>query len=392
MTLSNLLFVATFVALASSLSITNDGYWTAVGNMSVSRSDLGVSALGNAIIITGGCLGPQVSNVADNCSFSCNATTALVEAFFPANNSFVRLADMPRLRYRHSTEVINGLLYALGGRDSTDHLITAVDVYNYTTNTWTTSSFSYSDPSATSDFSTFVRNDLIWLVGGYDYYYNISSAVSTFSPTSGFTYNAITPMSDPRGDTCATVYGNTIYVVGGFDPASGANYTIPVSTLEIYDYNSGKWNYGPATPAPGGDKACGIINGRLHVFGGEGKQATNACVYSAPESNVEEFNLNTNTWTEEPPMDTPRFRFAAEYYTQPNGKQTLYVFGGQGPRNATGNFYPTLSSVEVWTDLYNTNSASSSSVTSASSTGNVSAASKMVAGLSALVLAFVIMF
>jgi len=384
MTLSNLLFVVTFVALASALSITNDGYWTAIGNMSVSRSDLGVSSLGNVIILTGGCLGPQSADPKDACSFSCSVVTNIVEAFFPANNSFVRLADMPRLRYRHSTEVINGLLYALGGRDIIGNIITQVDVYNFATNSWTTSSYTYSDPSATSDFSTFVRNNDIWLVGGYDYYYNISSAVSTFSPSSGFTYNAITPMSDPRGDTCSTLYGNIIYVVDGFDPASGGNYTIPVSTLEIYDFTTGKWTYGPPTPAPGGDKACGIINGRLHVFGGEGKQVTDACVYSAPEANTEEFNLNSNTWTEEPPMDTPRFRFAAEYYTQPNGKQTLYVFGGQGPRNVTGNFYPTLSSVEVWTDLYTTSISST--------TSSVNAAQKMVVGLSALVLAIVLMF
>jgi len=387
MALLNLFVFIMMVSAAAGLSITNDGYWTVVGSMSVSRSDLGVSTVGTAIILTGGCLGPQTAtDPTQPCSFACQSFTNLTEAFFPANNSFVRLADMPRNRYRHSTEVINGLLYAIGGRDSQDNIMTTVDVYNFATNSWSTSSLTYS-PNWNSDFSTFVYAGKIWLIGGYQQDYTISPGVATFSPTAGFVYNAITAMSDPRGDTCATESGSTIYVVGGFDPASGANFSTPVSTLEIFDFATNQWTYGAATPAPGGDKACGIMNGRLHVFGGEGKETTNLCVYSAPESNTEEYNLNTKQWTEEPPMDTPRFRFAAEYYSY-NGSQTLYIFGGQGPRN--GNSYPTLSSVEMFTDLPITQGATTG--TNAVNTVTNGAASVVVGVFFTFALALTLLF
>jgi len=368
MTLS-LILVATLIAFTTAQThtvpqIVNDGYWSNVGSMALNRSDLGVSSVNNAIIITGGCLGPQIPFAP--CSYGCPTITEFVEGFYPANNSFVRLADMPRKRYRHSTEVVDGLLYAIGGRDLNDTIITAVDVYDFSTNTWSTSKYSLS-AQWYSDFSTFVYNGTIWMIGGYSADYQIiSPAIATFTPFQGFVYNAIAPMTDPRGDTCATTDGSTIYVVGGFDPASGANYSTPVSTLEVFDFNTKTWSYGPATPTPGGDKACGIMNGRLHVFGGEGKDITDACVYSDPESNTEEFNLVTKTWSEEPPMSTYRFRFAAEYFNN-NGRQTLYVFGGQGRRNTTGDFYPTLASVEMYTDTYYTISATRavSSVTKA---------------------------
>jgi len=335
--------------------VTDGGYWTAVGNMTVARSDLGVSSVGAAIYLTGGCLGPQVCD-ATTCVCSCASITNTVEVFYPGNKTFARLASMPRDRYRHSTEPLNGLIYVLGGRDLSDALITQVDVYDPVANSWSVSNFSLTN--WTSDFSTFVNNGVIWMVGGYTQDYTISPSIATFSPTTGFKYNAIPQMTDPRGDTCSIVFNNAIYVVGGFDPASGANYSIPVSTMEVYDFGTDKWTYGPATPSPGGDKACGVLNSKLHVFGGEGKVTTPTCVYSSPEGDTEEFNFAKNSWSEEVGMDTPRFRFAAEYFGR-SGVQSLYVFGGQGPRDTSTNTYPTLSSVEMYTDYQ----ASSASVT-----------------------------
>jgi len=341
----------TLIALtAQCQAVDTVGSWTKVTDLTRARSDLGSSTLGDSIILTGGCLGPQARTGAACDSFSCQEITALVEAYFPSNNSFVRLPDMPRKRYRHSSEVINNILYVIGGRDLTDQIIPQVDFYNPATNQWNTSGITLDNWS--SDFSTFTRNDLIYLVGGYYADYTVCSGVASFSPSRGFDYNSIPVMTDARGDTCSVYNDESIYVVGGF-PAS--DFSKPVSTLEIYSFKNNTWSFGPSTLHPGGDKACGVLNGRIRSFGGEGKLVVNAtCSYSNPEDDTEEFTFSTNTWSDEPNMDTPRFRFAAEYY-QTN---VIYIFGGQGPRDVKADLYPTLSSVEVWRD----NSSSASSV------------------------------
>jgi len=342
LTMSAFVFVTLIALAAQCQAVDTVGSWSKVTDLTRPRSDLGSSTLGDQIILTGGCLGPQ-ARVGPACdAFACQEITDLVEAFDPASKNFVRLPDMPRKRYRHSSEVIDNILYVIGGRDLNDNIITQVDYYNPVTKQWNTSGITMDNWA--SDFSTFTRDNLIYLVGGYFADYTVCSGVASFSPSRGFDYNSIPVMTEARGDTCSVFIDDSIYVIGGF---RADDFSKPVSTIEIYSFKNVTWYFGEPTIHPGGDKACGVLNGRIRSFGGEGKLKFNdTCSYSDPEDDTEEFTLSTKTWSDEPTMDTPRFRFAAEYY-QTN---VIYIFGGQGRRDAQADAYRTLSSVEVWSD------------------------------------------
>lgn len=85
------------------------------------------------IIITGGCNAPNGNervNFGDGDLFACMSTSNKTLIFDPYENTFVIMDDMPHERQRHAATIIDDNLYLLGGRDSNDELVTAIDVSN----------------------------------------------------------------------------------------------------------------------------------------------------------------------------------------------------------------------------------------------------------------------
>jgi hypothetical protein len=88
------------------------------------------------IIITGGCNSPngneRVSIDGVNDLFACWSTSNKTLQFDPFSNVFEELAEAPHERQRHAAVVQNTNngkeLFVLGGRDSNDNLVTAIDV------------------------------------------------------------------------------------------------------------------------------------------------------------------------------------------------------------------------------------------------------------------------
>lgn len=83
------------------------------------------------IIITGGCDSPkgnERANFGDGDLFACFSTSNKTLMFDPFANDFKEMAVMPHARQRHAAAVAHGELYLLGGRDSDDALVTAIDV------------------------------------------------------------------------------------------------------------------------------------------------------------------------------------------------------------------------------------------------------------------------
>ena len=83
------------------------------------------------IIVTGGCDSPkgnERANFGDGDLFGCFSTSNRTLLFDPFANDFKDMAVMPHPRQRHAAAVAHGELYLLGGRDSEDALVTAIDV------------------------------------------------------------------------------------------------------------------------------------------------------------------------------------------------------------------------------------------------------------------------
>jgi hypothetical protein len=82
------------------------------------------------VIITGGCDSPKGNERADFDPnlFICTSTSTATLHFDPFTGTFATLAPAPHERQRHTAVVFDNELYVLGGRDTEDNLVTAVDV------------------------------------------------------------------------------------------------------------------------------------------------------------------------------------------------------------------------------------------------------------------------
>ena len=104
--------------------------WNSV-SMPFPVSDVMANYMDGVIIITGGCnslKGNERVNFGEGDLFACMSTSSKTLQFDPETNAFTELADMPNERQRHAAAVVNGELYLLGGRDSNDDLVKAIDV------------------------------------------------------------------------------------------------------------------------------------------------------------------------------------------------------------------------------------------------------------------------
>jgi len=82
----------------------------------------------------------------------------------------------------------------------------------------------------------------------------------------------------------------------------------------------------------------------FHAIGGEEKNNISHCTfYDIPITDVEAYNEDNNTWTEETSLPSARYRFSAG--TVGNN---FYIFGGQGL--VQNNVYPVLNTVDAWED------------------------------------------
>jgi len=100
--------------------------WTSKMPMPTARWDLAAAAVNGKLYAIGG--------------WDAINQTALdvVEEFDPGTNSWTTKSHMPTKRSGLTAVVINGKLYAFGGIDKFNRLLTALDIYDPTTDKWTT--------------------------------------------------------------------------------------------------------------------------------------------------------------------------------------------------------------------------------------------------------------
>lgn len=109
-------------------------------------------------------------------------------------------------------------------------------------------------------------------------------------------------------------HNGKLYILGGFRETSFE----PVANVRIYDLASGQWSEGAPMPTPRGATGWTVLNGRIHVLGGNapGPDAvhdhTGAQITQDRSVNVHEaYDPAKNTWTRLAPMPTPRNHLGA---------------------------------------------------------------------------------
>ena len=253
-----------------------------------------------------------------------------------AQGVWTQKADMPTGRLWHTSSVVDGKIYALGGR-ATETLTTE---YDPLTDTWTTKA---PMPTARFTHSTSVVDGKIYVIGGIRAVYTSPlSIVEEYDPvTDSWTTKA--PVPTARHTHASAVVDGKIYVIGG--GGSSALWGSFRRAVEVYDPTTDTWTKKADMPTARIMFSTSVVDGKIYAIGG-------VLVTKAGLSTVEVYDPVTDTWTTKTPMPTERHAHASAVV---DGK--IYVIGG-GPEGGASHAGPDgLSVVEAYdpaTDTWTT--------------------------------------
>lgn len=178
-----------------------------------------------------------------------SGTTNMFDEYDPATQKWTKLPDAPHIRDHSTATVVNGKLYAVGGRNTSlhdpnnfmsffDKTVLEVDCYDFKTGKWTTLDAKL--PLGTGGGTLVNLNNNLYYIGG-----ERATATSPNGPQKETYYlNLAKPdqwiqtgsLNLGRNGTCAAVINNKIYLAGGSGggpggppPASGARPAPPKS-------------------------------------------------------------------------------------------------------------------------------------------------------------------
>ncbi|XP_001364569.1 kelch-like protein 31 [Monodelphis domestica] len=204
----------------------------------------------------------------------------------PRFNTWIHLANMNQKRTHFSLNVFNGLLFAVGGRNS-EGCLSSIECYVPSTNQW---QMKKSLEVARCCHASAVVDGKILVTGGY-----INSAYSRsvcmYDPASD-DWQDKSILSTPRGWHCAIALSERVYVMGG-SQVGPRGERVDVIPVECYNPYTGQWSY--VAPLQTGVSTAGAstLNGRIYLVGGwnEIEKKYKKCIQC--------FNPDLNEWIEE---------------------------------------------------------------------------------------------
>ena len=243
-----------------------------------------------------------------------------VETVRAVEDSWTTLKPVPTIRSRLGVAVVNGKIYAIGGRNDGGYLSTNEE-YDPATNTWTTKT---PMPTPRSDFGIAVVNNKIYCIGGiidYDWSGHGKGILCTFNevydPLTD-TWENKTSMPTKRQRPEANVVNGKIYLIGGFQyqDLPPPYTTIRLDVNEVYDPETDSWTTKTPIPTTSSNPASATINNKIYVIGGF--QSDLNQIYD-PES---------DTWSQGVPIPTAVGLAGAGATTGLFAPKRIYVIGG----------------------------------------------------------------
>lgn len=145
-----------------------------------------------------------------------------MDVFDPRTGTWRQLADAPRPRDHFQAAVINGRIYAAGGRRSSfatgqtfELTVPEVDVYDLATGQWSTLPPAANIPTPRAGASVVVLQGQLIVIGGESGTQMAAhSEVEAFDPVTG-RWTSLAPLQVGRHATQAIVYEGAIYTASG---------------------------------------------------------------------------------------------------------------------------------------------------------------------------------
>ncbi len=243
-----------------------------------------------------------------------------------------KMEDMPTARWGHSSSVLDGKIYAIGGSNTTeDPAFAMLEVYDPILNIWTPKA---NMSTARANFSSCVLNGKIYAIGGgRSFFWNPLKSIEEYDPETD-TWTHKTDMPRARMGLTASVVNGKIYIIGGADA-----HEVSFAEVDVYDPATNTWTTKADLPTPRFNLTAVVLNGKIYAIGGH----IGVPWYGLHK--VEEYNPETDTWTTKADMITKRKYFSA---CTLNGK--IYVFGGS---QAHGVYTSSVEEYDPETDPFN---------------------------------------
>ena len=250
--------------------------------------------------------------------------------------AWTQKADMPIKKLQHSTSVVGGKIYSIGGWYAIGEsypvweALTRVDEYDPTTDTWTRKA---DMPTGRGHTSAAVVNEKIYIIGGDASEAPIVSIVEVYDPCTD-TWAEQTELPSQRYWFSTIAVDGIIYVIGGNEGLQ-AGYS-HLNTVEAYDTSTDTWTRKADMPTSRSFLSTSVVNGLIYAIGGgaPGKEA------------VEVYDPTTDTWTTKAPMPTTRYGLDAVVV---DGK--IYAIGGWY-FSLGGPIYSTVEVYDPQTDIW----------------------------------------
>ncbi|KAM9411741.1 kelch-like protein 31 isoform 1-T2 [Salvelinus alpinus] len=204
----------------------------------------------------------------------------------PRFNTWIHLTNMIQKRTHFSLNTFNGLLFAIGGRNS-DGCQASMECYVPSSNQWQMKT-PMEIPRCCH--ASFIIDGKILVSGGYinNAY---SRAVCSYNPSTDM-WQDKNSLSSPRGWHSAATVGDRAYVIGG-SQLGGRGERVDVLAVECFNPHNGQWSY--SAPLNTGVSTAGIVsmNNKIYLLGGwnEIEKKYKKC--------IQVFNPDLNVWTED---------------------------------------------------------------------------------------------
>ncbi|XP_035698218.1 kelch-like protein 24 [Branchiostoma floridae] len=201
---------------------------------------------------------------------SCVKDVFLIQ---PELKSCSRLAGLRLARDCHRLAVLQGKVYAIGGRNPASPALTSVEVYDRSKNKWTPG---VPLPQPRNEHATAVLDGSIYVMGGFDADHKLTSTVYRFSPGDS-QWQSLKDMPEAAGHT-ASVLNGSIYVAGAS------------STVHCFRPNEdgGHWS----VAARGVRLCCGMTAymGKLYIYGGQDNNSNGSSAVFCLDPETGSFN------------------------------------------------------------------------------------------------------
>ena len=220
---------------------------------------------------------------------------------------------MPTPRFLHSSSVIDGKIYVIGGdtqmgRSARIHPIL---VYDPAKDEWTEKT---DTPYGAHGHCSAVVNGKLYMIGGCDRGNDVSTVFEYDPGANAWTRKADMPTA--RHSAAVAVVNEKIYVIGGGAPRA-AEWD-PLSAVEEYDPVTDRWTEKADMPTARCYVSASVLDGKIYAIGGS--LDTNGPTVST----VEEYDPGTNTWKGVADMPTSR---CASCSNAVDGR--IYAIGGR---------------------------------------------------------------